>query len=393
VPKRHNIAENQSIQDDLYLDFYKAQLTTMPFSFNFHDPIGFQVARPTSAKIKEIAELIKELVIIKPNDNIMIFSSNPNYNLFEHAENLELAIKANNIQLSNETRQHFFNLVDLSMHDPGVPKTCTSSENITFLQKLIFKFKKIAESLNNTQIYESNYLYTDIGINTRLSNTKIKARIIRQFILEMFNIQVSYAAIYYTLKKKLKLYRRIGSTYIPWINSMRFKFCRYYFIMQYLDFIKRGYIPTSIDECGLQLDRVNRFVYVEQSSQHPKSHPLHARQWNLLLGICLDGLKTFEVRLGPTNQISFMVFLNEFLKSLKEEEKKTLKKHIIIIDNLGAHKTLKIKSLATKFDIPLLFIPTYSSCLNPVEYLFHFVKEVLNYSQTITWYFKHHKNT
>lgn len=465
--KRHSIAESQSVATDINMALYKSSQTTMPFSFKFHDALGFQVARPASAKISEISDLVKELNNIKPNDNIIIFSSDPNYNLFANEENQELAINTKNMQLTNETKIHFYDLVNLSLHDPRMPKNCASSDNETFLSRLAYKLKKMLESLNNTQINEDNSFYTNIGINTRLSSTKIKtmlylrnvenktyehiaqiigtsrftvsrilkqcrnkpisecfkniqrphnvkisrpisegirqfvkmrrglvtAKTIKKFILEMYNIEVSYSAIYSTLKHKLKLSRRIGSTYVPWINSMRFKFCRYYFVTLYLDLIQRGFIPASIDESGLQQDRFDKFLYIESGSHHPKSHPLHARQWNLLLGISLDGLKTFELHLGSTNQIHFLAFLNEFLKSLQAEEKKTLKRHFIILDNISFHKTLLIKSLVTKFNIPLLFIPTYSSCLNPVEYVFHFVKEALNYSQTLTWYFSLLKNT
>lgn len=441
---------------------YKANQTTGAFSFKFRDALGLQVTKPTSAKISELADLIKELNDIKPNDNIIIFSSDPNYNLFSNEENEEFAIKTNNIKLVNETKLHFFNLVNFSLHDTSIPKTCSSSDNSTFLSKLVYKLKKMFESINNTQINENHYFYTNIGINTHLSSTKIKtmiylrnvehktyeyiaqiigtsrftvsrilkqcenkpisecfknippphnvkisrsikegirqfvkmrrglvtAKTIRKFILEMYNIEVSHSAIYSTLKHRLKFSRRIGSTYVPWINSMRFKFCRYYFVMQYLNFIRNGFIPASLDECGLRQDRFDKFIYIEQGSKHPKSHPLTARQWNLLLGI-----KTIELHIGPTNQISFVVFMNEFLKSLQAQEKITLKKHFIILDNIGFHKTPIIKSLVTKFNIPLLFIPTYSSCLNPVEYVFHYVKETLNYSQTLTWYFILLKNT
>jgi len=467
VPKRSVVLNSLALPEEINMESYKENLSTGAFSIKYHDILNVQVARPSSAKLIEVADLIRDTKNISPNDNIFIFSSDPDYNLFANQENETLAIQTKNMQLINDTRLHFDNILQQSLHDPKALKTCASSDDITFIRKLIYKFKKIIEDLNTINPNENKIAAENKGINTRLSNTKIKSilymrnvqnktfkqiaqiigtsrftvsRIVKQcenkpsyeciknkqpprnlkispqicnairlfvkmhrglvttrkisdFIFDQFRVIVSKTAICYTLKTKLNFRKRIGSTYVPWLNSIRFKFCRYYFVFRYLDLIRQGFIPASTDECGLQRSEFEKYVWVERGSFNPRSHPLTNKQWNLMLGISLDGIKTVEFHLGPTNQVSFLIFLNEFLYRLKEKEKNTSLRHFIILDNLGLHKTILVKSLSTKYGIPFLFIPTYSSLLNPVEYLFHYIKTSLSYSSTLTWYFDYYKNT
>jgi len=465
--QQHDDLNNDNQQRELEasilqnIEDYRLNKTTGTLCSKFFAAAPVIVARPNSAQVEKIQKLIQELKKLKPVEKVFIFTSEPDYEQFSAEENIVSAIILNNQRLFSESKSHFLDLVNRSIHNIQYFQTCYSSDDHTFLTRLIHKLKKQLKSVKTELINKPNFSEENKGINTRVSSTKIKtmiylrnvenktfseiakivqtsrftvSRILKQcknkpisdcfqnikihkpkiispqivdairlfvanrrglvssktisdFLNEKFSISVSRTTIYNVLKYKLNLRKRVGSTYVPWINSIRLKLCRYYFLQKYLEFIKQGFIPACLDESGIQISEFDKYVWVEKGSYSPKSHPLLRKQWNLLLGISLDGFKNVELHLGSTNQVSFLAFLNEFLYCLKTQEKITFKKYFLILDNATFHKTHLIKSLSSKFEIPFLFIPTYSSFLNPVEYMFNYIKSSLNYCPTLTWHF------
>ena len=49
----------------------------------------------------------------------------------------------------------------------------------------------------------------------------------------------------------------------------------------------------------------------------------------------------------------------------------------LIMDNAAFHKSAKTKELIEKFGCHLLFLPTYSTDLNPIEHCLHKIKSIL----------------
>jgi transposase len=49
----------------------------------------------------------------------------------------------------------------------------------------------------------------------------------------------------------------------------------------------------------------------------------------------------------------------------------------VIMDNATFHKSIKTKKLIEKFGCHLLFLPTYSPDLNPIEHWWHKIKSIL----------------
>ena len=62
----------------------------------------------------------------------------------------------------------------------------------------------------------------------------------------------------------------------------------------------------------------------------------------------------------------------DFLRRLKEHTGR--KKAVLLLDNLGVHRTNAVKNLAAKFDIELVFNGTYSSNFMPIERLWAWAK-------------------
>lgn len=49
----------------------------------------------------------------------------------------------------------------------------------------------------------------------------------------------------------------------------------------------------------------------------------------------------------------------------------------VVMDNAAFHKSAKTKGLIEKFGCRLLFLPTYSPDLNPIEHWWHKIKSIL----------------
>jgi len=215
----------------------------------------------------------------------------------------------------------------------------------------------------------------------------VSGNLVKKFIKENFNIEISKMTANRVLKNYLNLRRRVGGTYIPWINIPRCKHARFQFVSKFIELVEKGFVPISVDETGFQYSSFNSRVWVEPGFTSPKSHSMNRPRWNLILAVAADGLISCQVDLGNVNQVRFIYFLQNLFEKLKTMREKHGKFYFLIFDNLAMHKTALVKALITKYAIPIIFIPPYSSFLQPVELVHHVLKVSLDYNQFLTWYF------
>ena len=74
---------------------------------------------------------------------------------------------------------------------------------------------------------------------------------------------------------------------------------------------------------------------------------------------------------GPINGEIFLAYVEQFLvPTLKPGD-------IVIMDNLGSHKSISVRRAVKAADAHLLFLPAYSPDLNPIEQVFAKLKHLL----------------
>ena len=74
---------------------------------------------------------------------------------------------------------------------------------------------------------------------------------------------------------------------------------------------------------------------------------------------------------GPINGTSFRAYVEQFLvPTLSAGD-------IVIMDNLGNHKSQAIRQLIRSVGVKLFFLPRYSPDLNPIEQVFAKLKALL----------------
>ncbi len=92
----------------------------------------------------------------------------------------------------------------------------------------------------------------------------------------------------------------------------------------------------------------------------------------LIASITLEGGMGEAVSIeGATDAELFETYVEEFLAPTLEAGQ------VVVLDGLGAHKTSKVRALVEEREADLLFLPSYSPDLNPIEEAFSKIKNAV----------------
>ena len=91
----------------------------------------------------------------------------------------------------------------------------------------------------------------------------------------------------------------------------------------------------------------------------------------LIASMSLYGMGESMVVEGATDAAAFEVYVEHFLApSLCEGQ-------VVVLDNLGAHRPKRIRELIEARGAEVVFVPSYSPDLNPIEQAFSKIKNIL----------------
>jgi len=74
---------------------------------------------------------------------------------------------------------------------------------------------------------------------------------------------------------------------------------------------------------------------------------------------------------GPINGCSFLAYVRQFLVRPLEPD------DVVVMDNLGSHKSLAVRAALRAIGTKLFFLPPYSPDLDPIEQVFAKLKALL----------------
>ena len=97
----------------------------------------------------------------------------------------------------------------------------------------------------------------------------------------------------------------------------------------------------------------------------------HWQTSTFLAALCHDGITAPCVIDGPINGETFQAWVEQFLVPTLAPGK------IVIMDNLGSHKGQAVRTAIEDAGAMLLFLPSYSPDLNPIEQVFAKLKALL----------------
>ena len=88
----------------------------------------------------------------------------------------------------------------------------------------------------------------------------------------------------------------------------------------------------------------------------------------MIAGLCQNKIIAPLVFEGTCDSITFETYVKDFLiKELKP-------KQLVIMDNINFHKRKEIEDLIKSVGASILFLPTYSPDLNPIEHYWYKLK-------------------
>jgi transposase len=133
---------------------------------------------------------------------------------------------------------------------------------------------------------------------------------------------------------------------------------------------------------------VRRLVFVDESGTHISMDRLRSRaprgvraygrvpknrgkNLTLIASMSLDGMGESMCVEGATDARAFEVYVAHFLAPTLSEGQ------VVVMDNLGAHRPKRIRELIEARGAELVYVPSYSPDLNPIEQAFSKIKNIL----------------
>jgi transposase len=133
---------------------------------------------------------------------------------------------------------------------------------------------------------------------------------------------------------------------------------------------------------------VRRLVFVDESGMHTSMDRLRSRapkgeraygkvprnrgkNTTLIASMSLHGMGETMCIQGATDAKAFEVYIEHFLAPTLSEGQ------VVVLDKLGAHRPQRIRELIEQRGAELVFLPSYSPDLNPIEEAFSKIKNTL----------------
>jgi transposase len=91
----------------------------------------------------------------------------------------------------------------------------------------------------------------------------------------------------------------------------------------------------------------------------------------LIASMSLHGMGESMCLEGATDALAFEVYIEHFLAPTLGEGQ------VVVMDNLGAHRPKRIRELIEARGADVVFVPSYSPDLNPIEQAFSKIKNIL----------------
>jgi transposase len=134
-----------------------------------------------------------------------------------------------------------------------------------------------------------------------------------------------------------------------------------------------------VDEMGANTSLSPRYAYSPKGSRAYAQAPRNRRtNTTLLASMSLEGMGACLAVEGATTAKVFEAYVEKVLApGLRRGQ-------IVVVDNLGAHKSERASKLIEGKGCQLLFLPPYSPDFNPIEEAFSKIKDLLRKAQART---------
>jgi transposase len=127
-----------------------------------------------------------------------------------------------------------------------------------------------------------------------------------------------------------------------------------------------------LDESGVTTDMTRRYGWGPRSERVREAVPAgHWRTLTVLAALTTEGILASMSIQSPTDGDVFLAFVEQVLAPRLEPG------HLVILDNLGAHKVDGVRRMIESRGAAVLYLPPYSPDFNPIEQVWSKVKQLL----------------
>lgn len=127
-----------------------------------------------------------------------------------------------------------------------------------------------------------------------------------------------------------------------------------------------------LDESGVTTEMTRRYGWAPRGQRVTEAVPAgHWRTLTVLAALTVEGVLASMTIESPTDGDVFLAFLEQVLCPRLQPG------HLVILDNLGAHKVEGVRRLIESRGAQLLYLPPYSPDFNPIEQAWSKLKQLL----------------
>jgi transposase len=127
-----------------------------------------------------------------------------------------------------------------------------------------------------------------------------------------------------------------------------------------------------VDECGTHTSMTRRRARAPRGTRARGAVPRNRGPvTTLITGLSLAGMSPAMTVVGGTTAAVFATYLETVLIPALQPGQ------VVVVDNVGAHKPDRMRSLVEAAGCRLIFLPAYSPVLSPVEEAFSKIKTVV----------------
>ena len=127
-----------------------------------------------------------------------------------------------------------------------------------------------------------------------------------------------------------------------------------------------------LDESGVTTEMTRRYGWAARPERVSEAVPAgHWRILTVLAALTTQGVLASMTIESPTDGDIFLAFLEQVLAPNLQPG------HVVILDNLGAHKVPEVRPLIESRGAQLLYLPPYSPDFNPIELAWSKLKQQL----------------
>jgi transposase len=134
-----------------------------------------------------------------------------------------------------------------------------------------------------------------------------------------------------------------------------------------------------VDECGSNIALTPLYARAPKGQRARDSVPRNrGKNTTLIASLSVEGVGASMIIEGAANGVAFEAYVEQVLVP------SLVKGQIVVMDNLRAHKSARVRQLIEEQGCQLLFLPAYSPDFSPIEETFSKVKAFLRRTKART---------